>query len=182
VSKSKKVFFAGASIILVLVVLSGCLPNKQGGFSCIATPLVAKLQSMLPKFVKPGTSPDPAQQPLPKGSPVAAVPAQPADFKAEESKINAVVSQIAGALKAKDVEGVLKYFAEEERETYRKAFSQSPDVMPSMAADLAKARIASLSYESNEHSRTAEYTIPAGSGNLNIEFVNVDGQWLLKTF
>jgi len=173
-------FVIGLCFLLVIVILTGCLQGKQGGLSC--APLVSKLQSLLPKFVKPGTSTDLGQQPSSKDSLVASVPAQPADFKTQESKINAVVGQMASAFKAKDVEGALKFFAQEERETYRKVFFQSPDIMPSIAADLEKARIASLSYESNEHSRTAEYILPAGNGNLSIEFVNVDGQWLVKTF
>ncbi len=173
-------FVIGICLLLAMLILTGCLSIKQGGFSC--APLVSKLQSMLPKFIKPGTSTDPGQQPSSKDSLVAAIPAQPTDFKAQESKINAVIGQMSSALKAKDVEGVLKYFAQEERENYRKVFSKSPDIMPSIASDLEKARIATLSYESNEHSRTAQYLIPAGKGNLSIEFVNVDGQWLVKTF
>jgi hypothetical protein len=56
-SRSMKVFIAGVSLILVLVVLLGCVPNKQGGFSCIAAPLLSKLQSMLPAPKKAGQSP-----------------------------------------------------------------------------------------------------------------------------
>lgn len=55
-SRSKKVFLAGVSIILVLVVLLGCLPNKQGGFTCVAAPLLSKIQSMLPAPKKAGQS------------------------------------------------------------------------------------------------------------------------------
>ena len=34
----------------------GCLPNKQGGFSCIAAPLLSKIQSLLPTPKKAGQS------------------------------------------------------------------------------------------------------------------------------
>ena len=53
-SRSKKVFIVGVSLILVLVVLLGCLPNKQGGFTCIAAPLISKIKSILPTPKKDG--------------------------------------------------------------------------------------------------------------------------------
>jgi hypothetical protein len=54
-SRSKKVFIAGISLILVLVVLLGCLPNKQGGFTCICAPLLSKLKG---KTANPQTVPE----------------------------------------------------------------------------------------------------------------------------
>ncbi len=55
-SRSKKVFIAGVSIILVLVVLLGCLPGKQKPVSFNCAPL-SKLQSMLPGARKAGQTP-----------------------------------------------------------------------------------------------------------------------------
>lgn len=165
-SKSKKVFIAGVSLILALLVILGCLPNKQGGFSCIAAPLLSKIQSLLP-VAKKTTSPSQAP---------------PQDLKVEEAKINKVIGQLSIAFKAKDIEGALKYFAEDERDIYRKAFTRSPDVLPEMAADLEKAKINTLSFNSDEHSRIAEYLIKSGSQTSSIVFINIAGQWLLKEF
>lgn len=53
-SRSKKVCIAGLSIILAMVVLLGCLPNKQGGFTCIAAPLLSKMKSLVPASKKAG--------------------------------------------------------------------------------------------------------------------------------
>jgi len=36
------------------VILLGCLPNKQGGFTCIAAPLISKIKSILPTPKKDG--------------------------------------------------------------------------------------------------------------------------------
>jgi len=55
-SRSKKAFVAGVSLVLVLIVVSGCLPNKKGGFSCIAAPLLSKIQSLLPSVKKNTTT------------------------------------------------------------------------------------------------------------------------------
>ena len=41
-SRSMRIFIAGVSLVLVLVGLLGCVPNKQGGFSCAAAPLMSK--------------------------------------------------------------------------------------------------------------------------------------------
>jgi hypothetical protein len=54
-SVSKRNFVIGISLILICIMLLGCLPNKQGGFTCIATPLISKIKSMVPATKK--TSP-----------------------------------------------------------------------------------------------------------------------------
>ena len=89
---------------------------------------------------------------------------------------------MCASFKAKDVEGALNFFQVEERDTYRKIFSQSPDSMPKMAADLEKAKIDFLAYNSTEYSRIAEYLVNSGENTFSIVFINVDGQWLLKAF
>ena len=110
------------------------------------------------------------------------IQASPQDFKVEEAKINKVIGQLCASFKAKDVEGALNFFQVEERDTYRKIFSQSPDSMPKMAADLEKAKIDFLAYNSTEYSRIAEYLVNSGENTFSIVFINVDGQWLLKAF
>jgi hypothetical protein len=107
---------------------------------------------------------------------------QPPDFKVQEAKIDAVIGQLCTSFKAKDVEGALKYFQAEERDKYRKIFSQSPDLLPEMAADLEKAQINFLSSNSNQYSRTAEYLIKSGGQDFSIVFIFIDGQWVLNTF
>jgi hypothetical protein len=165
-SGSMKLFIVWASLILVLIVVLGCLPNKQGGFTCIAAPLLSKIQSLIPAAKKTANQ----------------VQAPPSDIKVEEAKINKVIGSVCTAFKAKDIEGALKYFAEDERDTYRKALSQSPDVLPAMAADLEKAKINSLSFDSDESDRTAEYLVKSGGQTASIVFINTGGQWLLKAF
>jgi hypothetical protein len=108
--------------------------------------------------------------------------AQPQDFRAEEAKIDEVIGQLCTAFKAKDVEGALKCFQTEERDKYGKIFSQSPDIMPEMAADLEKAKINFLAFNSTEYSRIAEYLVKSGGQTYSIVFINVDGQWMLKDF
>ena len=56
-SRSMRIFIAGVSLVLVLIVLLGCVPNKQGGFSCAVAPLLSKIQSMLPGAKKAGQPP-----------------------------------------------------------------------------------------------------------------------------
>jgi len=176
-SRSKKVFIAGVSLILVLVVVLGCLPNKQGGFTCVCAPLLAKLKSQIASSQKK-TTPDAPQTQTTTGP----SQAQPQDFKVEEAKINQVVGQLCTAFKAKDVEAALKCFQAEERDKYRKIFSQATDIMPEMAADLEKAKINFLSFNSAEHSRIAEYLVKSGGQTSSIVFINIDGQWVLKVF
>ncbi|MCX6006289.1 MAG: hypothetical protein NTZ34_03395 [Chloroflexi bacterium] len=176
-SRSKKVFVAGISLILVVIVLMGCLPNKKGGFSCVAAPLLDKIKAQISTLQKKPT-PNTTQ------TQTATVPDQapPQDFKAEGAKIDKVIGQLCTAFKAKDVEGALNYFETGERDKYRKIFSQSPDVMPEMAADLEKAKINFLAFNSNQYSRISEYLIKSGGSTFSIVFINIDGQWLLKAF
>jgi len=49
-SRSKRTFITGISILLVCIVISGCLPNKQGGFTCVCAPLIKKVQTMIPNL------------------------------------------------------------------------------------------------------------------------------------
>jgi hypothetical protein len=108
--------------------------------------------------------------------------AQPQDFKVEEAKIDEVIDKLSIAFKAKDVEESLNYFQAEERDKYRKIFSQSPEAMPEMAADLEKAKINFVAFNSNQYSRIAEYLVKSGEKTFSIVFINIDGQWLLKAF
>ncbi len=64
-SRSKKVFIAGAFLILVLIVVSGCLPNKQGGFTCVAAPLLDKIKSQLSTVQKSPRQIQHKHRPLP---------------------------------------------------------------------------------------------------------------------
>ena len=131
-----------------------------------------------PPAVKPGQKPpDPVVVPN-----HVTLRAQPDDLKIEETKIDSVVKNISASFKAKDVEAALKYFQEKKRDKYRKIFSQSPDIMPKMAADLEKAKIDFLSFKSNQYSRTAEYLIKSGGKDFSIVFINIDGQWVLEEF
>lgn len=52
--RSKKVFIAGISIILALMVILGCLPGKQHPVSLSCAPLISKMQSLLPGTKKAG--------------------------------------------------------------------------------------------------------------------------------
>ncbi len=103
-------------------------------------------------------------------------------MKVEEAKINKVIGQLCTAFKAKDTEAALQYFPADDRDKYRKMFSESPDAMPAMAADLEKAKINFLAYNSNQYSRISEYLINSGGKTFSIVFINLDGKWLLKTF
>lgn len=47
--RSQRIFFIAISLLLSCTVIAGCLPNKQGGFSCICAPLIKKAQSMIGK-------------------------------------------------------------------------------------------------------------------------------------
>lgn len=165
-SRSKKVFIIGISLVLILMVVLGCLPGLKVSIPFNCQPLVSKVQSLLPFANKAAGT----------------VQAPPQDIKIEEAKINKVIASVCTAFKAKDVEGALKYFAADERETYRKALSRSPDILPAMAADLEKAKINFLSFESDEYDRTAEYLVKSGGQTASIIFINTGGQWLLKAF
>lgn len=152
-------------LIIILIIVAGCLPDKKGGFSCIAAPLLGKIKLPI------------GQQTVQQSQPL-----QPKDIKAEEAKINKLLDQLCTALTAKDIEGSLTYFHEGEKEKYRKVLSAYVDRLPEMAADLKKAKISSLSFETASHNRTAEYLVPAGSHSVPIRFIYVDGQWLIKVF
>lgn len=165
-SRGKNIFIAWASFIFALVLLFGCLPGKQLPISFNCSPLISRIQSLLPTAKKTA----------------ATVQAPPQDIKVEEAKINKVIGAVCTAFKARDIEGALKYFAEDERDTYRKALSRSPDILPAMAADLEKAKINTLSFESDEYDRTAEYLVKSGGQTASIIFINTGGQWLLKAF
>ncbi|MCX6005830.1 MAG: hypothetical protein NTZ34_01045 [Chloroflexi bacterium] len=167
-SGAKRNFIIGISLIIVCILLLGCLPNKQGGFSCVCAPLVNKLKIQLPTLNIPGQN-------------TATVQAKPKDYKVEEAKINKVVAQLCLALKAKDVDAALKYVQAEKRDEYQKIFSESPDVLPQIAAGLEKAKINFLSFESIAQNRIAEYYIEADGQKFSIVFINIDGQWMLKS-
>lgn len=184
-SQGKRNFIVGISLILVAVIVMGCLPNKQGGFTCVCTPLLSKIRSMLP-----------GQKPKPPDSQPAQLPVNPSppsqtgndswwqtlpDVKQEEAAIDAKIGGLRGALAAKNVEGALSYFQADEREGYRKVLAQSPDAMSKIAADLARAKISFLSAESTQYSRVAEYSTVVDGHTFYFQFIKVDGQWMLKT-
>jgi hypothetical protein len=186
VSQGQWNFIVGISLLLVAILLIGCLPNKQGRFTCICVPVISKIRSMLPgQKPKP---PDVAPTQIPS-TPSAAIPDnavnwwkdQP-DLKQEETAINAQISGLSSAFAAKNVEGALNYFAPSEKDKYRQILSQSPDMMPIMANDLKNARISFLSTQSDQYGRGAEYAITVEGQTLYIKFTKVDGQWMLQTF
>jgi hypothetical protein len=172
---SKRNFIIGVSLILACIIAVGCLPNKQGGFSCVCAPLLAKLKSGMSTLQT-----KPKQNATQTQTTTVPIQAQPQDFKVEEAKINDVIGKLCSAFKAKDLEEALKYIQAEERDKYRKVFSQSPDVLPKLAADLEKAKINFLSFESIAQCRTAEYSIEADGQSFSVVFIMIDGQWMLK--
>ena len=184
-SQGKRNFIVGISLILVAIMLIGCLPNKQGGFACVCAPLLSKIRSMLPgqKPKPPASQPDqaPANPLSPsQGGDVSWWQTLP-DLTQEEAAINTKIGGLRGALAARNVEGVLSYFQADEREEYRTILKQSPDAMPKIAADLARAKISFLSAESTQYSRVAEYSTVVDGHTFYFQFIKIDGQWMLKT-
>ena len=57
-SRGKRNFIIGVSLMLAFVSILGCLPNKQGGVSCNIAPLISRVESMLPKTKALGPSTD----------------------------------------------------------------------------------------------------------------------------
>jgi len=57
-SPAKLRFIIGVSLMLICILLVGCLPNKQGGFTCICAPLISKFKSVLPSSSKSGQTTD----------------------------------------------------------------------------------------------------------------------------
>jgi hypothetical protein len=185
-SQSKRNFILGISLLLAVILLIGCLPNKQGGFSCVCAPLISKIKSMLP-----GPRPKP-----PDISPVQPVvnPSSGAgdssmnwwqslpDLQQEQKAIDVKISALSKALAAKNTDQALSYLQVEERERYRQMLSRSPGIMPKMAAGLNTAKLNFLSAESTQYSRVAEYSITQDGHTFHIEFIKVDGQWMLKNY
>jgi hypothetical protein len=66
----KRNFIVGISLLLICIIVLGCLPNKQGGLSCVCGPLRDKTLSMPPE-PKDATSstptPPPSQLPFAVG-------------------------------------------------------------------------------------------------------------------
>ncbi|MCX6001633.1 MAG: CAP domain-containing protein [Chloroflexi bacterium] len=56
-SSCKRFFIAGIALVLVFSLASGCLPNKQGEFTCILVPVLNKIKTSLPSSKK-SASPD----------------------------------------------------------------------------------------------------------------------------
>ncbi len=128
-------FVAGVFLILVLLVVLGCVPNKQGGFSCVAAPLLSKIQSMLPtakKAAQPsavGTG-----QPASSSDDAFKVPpytASAADIKAS----NDAVTAVASAIKANDAKTVTSLMSKRTLSVV----TGNPDLSGPEAASLAKA-------------------------------------------
>ncbi len=51
-SRSQRIFLIGISALLVLILVLGCTPNKQGGFTCALVPVLNKVKSLLPSSHK----------------------------------------------------------------------------------------------------------------------------------
>lgn len=184
-SQSKRNFLIGASLLLATIILLGCLPNKQGGFTCVCTPLISKVKSLIPSSKPKPPDASPAQAPAnpqpATGTGNAEWWKDQPDLKQEEAAINGKISGLVSALNKNNLDAALGYFPPEERDKYRKVLAQSPAGMSKMASGLAQARITYLSPESTQYSRTAEYAVQADGRTFYIEFIKVDGQWLLKT-
>lgn len=185
VSQSKRNFLIVISLLLASIILLGCLPNKQGGFSCVCTPVISKIKSLIPssKPKSPDTPPGqtPANSQPATGTGNAEWWKNQPDLKQEETAINSKISGLVSALNKKNTDASLNYFSPEERDKYRKVLSQSPASMSKMASDLTQARISYLSPDSTQYSRIAEYAIQVDGRTFYIEFIKTDGQWLLKT-
>lgn len=175
----------GLTLVIVLMAPSAARPGQNP----LATPTLPQATNPVPPAGTGGISTGPStpavtQSPAASStnpSPLTSAE-QPPDFKAQEAKIDEVVGQLCTAFKAKDAEGALKYFQAEERDKYRKIFSQFPDLLPEIAAELEMAKINFLSFKSDQYSRTAEYLIRSDGQDFSIVFIDVEGQWMLKKF
>jgi hypothetical protein len=136
-SGEKRNFIIGCSLILVFVSIVGCLPNKQGGFSCIAAPLISKIQSLLPTAKKAGAATQAAAgtgQVTSASDDAFKVPpytASAADIKAS----NDAVTEVASAIKANNAKTVTSLMAKRTLSVV----TGSPDLSGPEAASLAKA-------------------------------------------
>ncbi len=182
-TRSKRNFLIGVSIILVCIVIAGCLPSKQGGFTCICTPLFSRIRFMLP-----GQKPKPPEV-TPSQTPSVTLPGQSGtnngwqalpDLPQEQSALDGKISGLSSTLKSKNVEGSMAYFQPQERDQYRQMFTKSPDMMPKMSAVLSGARLSFLSADSQQYSRVAEYTVMVDGQPFYFQFIKIDGQWMLK--
>lgn len=186
-SGSKRNFIIGISFILAVILLVGCLPDKQGGFTCICLPVISKIRSLLPGQKTTPADVSPGQVPstppsVAQNSALNAWKEQP-DLKQEEASLNKRIHGLSSALAANNVEEALSYFQTEQRETYRKLLSsQSPASMKKMASDLNNAKISFLSTEGTQLNRVAEYSISVDGLTFYIGFIKVDGQWMLRNF
>jgi len=179
-STSKRNFLIGISLLLVVIILIGCLPNKQGGFTCVCVPVISKIRSMLhitkpiPSDTSPGQVPSSdAQANWWKDQP---------DFKQEEAALNSRIKGLSNAFAANDIEDALNYFQVEQRDRYRQLFSQSPNAMSKMASGLNNAKLSFFSAKDTQLNRIAECCITIDGRAFYISFIKVDGQWMLRTF
>lgn len=185
-SGSKRNFIIGVSFILAVILLVGCFPDKQGGFTCICLPVISKIRSMLPgqkttpADVTPGQVPSTPSSAA-QNSALNSWKEQP-DLKQEEASLNKRIHGLSSALAANNLEEALSYFQAEQRETYRKLLSQSPGSMKKMASDLNNAKISFLSPEGTQLNRIAEYSISIDGLTFYIGFIKVNGQWMLRNF
>jgi hypothetical protein len=170
-SGEKRNFIIGCSLILVFVSIVGCLPNKQGGFSCIAAPLISKIQSLLPTAKK-------AAQPSAAGTgqvtsssddafKVPPYTASAADIKAS----NDAVTEVASAIKANNAKTVTSLMAKRTLSVV----TGSPDLSGPEAASLAKAM-------SSAHIVKAEpdafvYQTKFNGTDITFLVIKEDGTW-----
>lgn len=157
------------------------------------SPVISTPASLSSPLIVQGTQSSPQDQITEVGDDQVGVPAedkgdpdwwkkQP-DLKQEDKAIKTVIGKFEKALASRDIEQSAAFFSPEEKETYKKVFAMSPDLMPQMAKDMKNASLSFLSLD-KDHSlnRIAEYSFDVQGNRFRIVFVKIDGNWLLASF
>ena len=193
-SRSKCNFIIGISLLMACIIAVGCLPNKQGGFTCICAPAISKFKSLLPMARKSSPSDSqPVAVPLSEqGSiPVSSILDLPEvvswekypDTAEETQSLNAALDGFKQALADGNVGQAVQYIYDEKQQEYRQLFQSDTGMMPVLANLLDGAEISFLSArpdpEATSSERIAEYRITIDGVTFYITFIKIGDKWLL---
>ncbi|MBL3539337.1 hypothetical protein [Aminivibrio sp.] len=110
------------------------------------------------------------------------------DLGEEKKAIEETFGRFRKALKEGNVEGAVRCVDESRREVFAALFGQKPEAMPSFAELLDGAEMSFLSSPENADPRskstmrTSEYAVDVGGFTFYVQWVKVDGQWVLFDF
>ncbi len=106
------------------------------------------------------------------------------DLDRVKKDIDSQVSKLIKALESENVNKIIKYFCEAERDNYKEIFENDTELMKSLSSFFGDMELVYLSEKTDDKEtsflRIAEYSLTYNNSLLSVIFIYEDGKWYIK--